>query len=73
MSHERYLQGCKEVAAMVASGEITDQESSQPYAILRAERRATVVKNRAAQSRRQVYADLGMKRVRGALGGVYYE
>ena len=27
----------------------------------------------AAKAKRQVYADMGMKRVRGNLGGVYYE
>ena len=30
-------------------------------------------KNADARGRRQVYADLGLKRVRGGLGGVYYE
>ena len=30
-------------------------------------------KNAAARARRAAYADLGMKRVRGNLGGVYYE
>lgn len=30
-------------------------------------------RNAAARARRQVYADLGLKRVRGNLGGVYYE
>ena len=30
-------------------------------------------KNADARARRQVYADLGLKRVRGGLGGVYYE
>ena len=30
-------------------------------------------KNAEARARRQVYADLGLKRVRGGLGGVYYE
>jgi hypothetical protein len=34
---------------------------------------ATKRKNDAAKHKRQVYADLGMKRVVGALGGVYYE
>ena len=29
-------------------------------------------RNAAARARRQVYADLGLKRVRGNLGGVYY-
>lgn len=29
--------------------------------------------NKAARITRQVYADCGLKRVRGALGGVYYE
>lgn len=28
---------------------------------------------KAAKAKRQAYADLGMVRVRGALGGVYYE
>jgi hypothetical protein len=28
---------------------------------------------RAARARRQAYADLGMVRVRGSLGGTYYE
>jgi len=30
-------------------------------------------KNAEARARRHVYADLGLKRVRGGLGGVYYE
>jgi hypothetical protein len=30
-------------------------------------------KNAEARARRQVYSDLGLKRVRGGLGGVYYE
>ena len=30
-------------------------------------------KNAEARARRQLYADLGLKRVRGGLGGVYYE
>jgi hypothetical protein len=30
-------------------------------------------KNAAARARRAAYANLGMKRVRGNLGGVYYE
>lgn len=30
-------------------------------------------KNAAARGCRQVYTDLGLKRVRGGLGGVYYE
>ena len=30
-------------------------------------------KNAEARARRQVYADLGLKCVRGGLGGVYYE
>jgi hypothetical protein len=30
-------------------------------------------RNAAARARRQVYADLGLKRVRGNLGGIYYE
>jgi hypothetical protein len=30
-------------------------------------------KNAEARARRQVYADLGLKRVRGGLGGIYYE
>jgi hypothetical protein len=30
-------------------------------------------KNAEARARRQVYTDLGLKRVRGGLGGVYYE
>ena len=30
-------------------------------------------KNADARARRQVYRDLGLKRVRGGLGGVYYE
>jgi hypothetical protein len=29
--------------------------------------------NAAARARRQVYADLGLKRVRGSLGETYYE
>jgi hypothetical protein len=32
-----------------------------------------IKKNADARARRQVYADLGLKRVRGGLGGVYYE
>ena len=35
--------------------------------------RAQLRRNRAARSIRECYADLGMKRVRGNLGGVYYE
>lgn len=30
-------------------------------------------RRKAAKARRQVYESLGMVRVRGALGGVYYE
>lgn len=30
-------------------------------------------RNASARARRQVYADLGLKRVRGSLGGIYYE
>jgi hypothetical protein len=30
-------------------------------------------RNEAARARRDVYASLGMKRVRGNLGGIYYE
>ena len=30
-------------------------------------------RNASARARRQVYADLGLKRVRGNLGGTYYE
>lgn len=33
----------------------------------------TIRSNRAAKVRHQVYTDMGMNRVRGALGGVYYE
>ena len=38
-----------------------------------AARRKTKEHNRSARVRRSVYADLGMVRVRGNLGGVYYE
>jgi hypothetical protein len=37
------------------------------------ERKRTFKANQRAKEIRQVYADMGMKRVRGALGGVYYE
>lgn len=30
-------------------------------------------RNRKARERRQAYKDLGLVRVRGAMGGVYYE
>ena len=30
-------------------------------------------RNKARRERHQAYVDLGMKRVRGGLGGVYYE
>lgn len=30
-------------------------------------------RNAAARARRQIYADLGLKRVRGNLGGTYFE
>lgn len=30
-------------------------------------------RNAAARARRQIYSDLGLKRVRGNLGGIYYE
>jgi len=50
-----------------------NEELAMQYAIslVRAARREK--KNRAARAVRQAYSDCGMKRVRGALGGVYYE
>jgi hypothetical protein len=38
-----------------------------------AARRRTLRAARSARARRQAYADLGMVRVRGSLGGTYYE
>jgi hypothetical protein len=38
-----------------------------------AERRNTRNKNRWAREKHQVMVDCGLKRVRGALGGIYYE
>jgi hypothetical protein len=38
-----------------------------------AARLRTIKANLAAKTTRHIYADLGMKRVRGALGGIYYE
>ena len=36
-------------------------------------RMRTIKANNRAREIRQVYSDLGLKRVRGALGGIYYE
>lgn len=73
MTKEAYQTGRKEIEAMVASGEISESEASKSHAILAAERNATIRKTANARAIRQVYADCGLKRVKGALGGIYYE
>jgi len=40
---------------------------------IKADREAKDRKNAARRAKHQAYTDCGMKRVKGALGGVYYE
>jgi hypothetical protein len=52
--------------------ETCEREQKQCAECERKERRRVAAKRRR-QATRDVYASLGMVRVRGALGGVYYE
>jgi len=56
---------------------VWDRMSPKQQAIARArdymDASARAKKNLARRQRQQVYAELGLVRVRGALGGTYYE
>lgn len=52
--------------------EIADQEKKHAARLPRL-KAMRARRNAAARAKRQAYADLGMKRARGSLGGIYYE
>lgn len=72
-AHTKDCEDCRLEAATGDPGMTDSLVVCETAKALRKAWRVSEGRNRAARERRQVYADLGLHRVVGALGGVYYE
>ena len=81
MTRTQWVEHIEETESIVRPGKGGSLEAWRAAVILHvvrhcpdcAKRACQVRANKRAKAVRQCYADLGMTRVRGALGGVYYE
>ena len=83
MTHEKWIEHIDGLLASTgikrpSQGGVRDMwngwiTAHKPGCKICAERNRTRKASEYAKFKRQIYADLGMKRVTGALGGVYYE
>jgi predicted RNA-binding Zn-ribbon protein involved in translation (DUF1610 family) len=69
---ENHDQACADCGDIFSTGD-TVHVLNSGRRVCRACMNKRIVRNAKARTMRQVYSDLGMHRVRGALGGIYYE
>jgi DNA-directed RNA polymerase subunit RPC12/RpoP len=69
---ENYDQACADCGDIFSTGD-TVHVLNSGRRVCRACKHKRIVRNAKARAIREAYADAGMHRVRGALGGIYYE